>query len=270
MFRRSLARLSSDIVLLSKNPSYPNTALITLNRPKQLNALCDDLLRSISSNLQQLQADPDVRCIVLTGSEKAFAAGADITEMNTRKSFADCQKEDMLGFWADLSNIRKPIIAAVNGFALGGGCELAMMCDMIIASESAIFGQPEVDLGTIPGAGGTQRLIREVGKSKAMHWVLSGEKFNAEAAERAGLVTKIVPKDALVDESLKVAAKIARHSLPVLELAKECVNRSYEISLREGLQYEKRAFHATWALDDRREGFNAFVEKRKVEKWSDQ
>lgn len=218
--------------------------------------------------LHTLQADDDVRCIVLTGSEKAFAAGADIKEMNER-TYADCQKQDMLVHWNDLNKIRKPIVAAVNGFALGGGCELAMMCDLIIASDTAVFGQPEVDLGTIPGCGGTQRLLRAVGKSKAMYYILTGEKFSAQEAERAGLVAKVVSSDQLIEESLKTAAKIARHSRPVLEAAKECVNRAEESSLAEGLLYERRAFHSTWALADRAEGFAAFSEKRKVEKWSD-
>lgn len=269
MFQRSVARFC-PLVVPSKNPAFPNTALLTLNRAKQLNALSDGLLTALSTNLRALQADDEVRCIVITGSEKAFAAGADIKEMDSRKTYADCQKQDMLAHWNDIGNIRKPIIAAVNGFALGGGCELAMMCDLIIASDTAIFGQPEVDLGTIPGCGGTQRLIRSVGKSKAMLWVLSGEKFSADEAERAGLVAKVVAKDQLLDESLKVAAKIARHSRPVLESAKECVNRAYESSLADGLLFERRSFHATWALKDRAEGFAAFIEKRRDVKWKDE
>eukprot|EP00397_Hematodinium_sp_SG-2012_P035217 GEMP01037859.1.p1 GENE.GEMP01037859.1~~GEMP01037859.1.p1 ORF type:complete len:271 (+),score=69.50 GEMP01037859.1:700-1512(+) len=270
MLRRSFARLCSPLVFQTKNPAFPNTALLTLNRPNHLNALSDCLLVALSQNLRALQEDDEVRCIVLTGSEKAFAAGADIKEMDSRKSYADCQKEDMLAYWNDISQIRKPIIAAVSGFALGGGCELAMMCDLIIASDTAVFGQPEVGLGTIPGCGGTQRLIRQVGKSKAMLWILSGEKFSAEQAERAGLVAKVVAKEKLLDESLKVAAKIARHSRPVLESAKECINRAYETSLAEGLLFERRSFHATWALKDRAEGFGAFIEKRRDVKWVDE
>jgi len=268
MFSSLARRCQSGFVLATKNANFPNTALLTLNRPKQLNALSDGLMKALSSNLRQLQEDEDVRCVVITGSEKAFAAGADIAEMHRRESYAQTQKEDMLHFWSEITGIRKPIIAAVNGFALGGGCELAMMCDLIIAGDSAIFGQPEVDLGTIPGAGGTQRLVREVGKSKAMLWILSGEKFDAATAEKAGLVARVVPKEQLIDESLKVAAKIARHSTPVLESAKECVNRAYETTLSEGLRFEKRSFHATWALEDRREGFSAFLEKRRDVKWN--
>ena len=235
--------------------------LITLNRPKHLNALCDSLMSELNSCLQSFDSDHDVRAIVITGSEKAFAAGADIKEMSSR-DFATVQKLDMLRSWQMISNIRKPIIAAVNGFALGGGCELAMACDICLASDKAQFGQPEVKLGTIPGAGGSQRLIRAVGKSKAMEWVLTGRRFSAIEAEKAGLVSKVVPSDKLLDEAIEMAEEIASYSSPVIQKAKECVNRSYESSLSEGLLFELREFHSTWGLEDRKEGMTAFSEKR--------
>merc|ERR1719359_33734 len=182
--------------------------------------------------------------------------------MNTRENYADTQNGNMLAHWSGVSNCRKPIIAAVNGFALGGGCELAMSCDIILASEDAKFGQPEILLGTIPGVGGTQRLIRAVGKSKAMEWVLTGAQFTAAEAERAGLVSRVVPAGEVLDEAVKVADKIASYSAPVAILAKECVNAAEELSLADGIRFERGLFHATWALDDRREGFQAFIEKR--------
>ena len=216
----------------------------------------------LNATLREFDTDDSVRAIVLTGSEKAFAAGADIKEMSSR-SFSEVQKVDMLSTWQNVKNIKKPIIAAVNGFALGGGCELAMMCDIIIAGDKAQFGQPEVLIGTVPGGGGSQRLTRAVGKSKAMEWILTGRRFSAIEAEKAGLVSRVVPADKLIDEAIKLAEEIASLSSPVIQIAKESVNRSYESSLNEGLLYELRQFHSTWGLKDRKEGMSAFVEKRK-------
>ena len=249
-----------DNILVEKRPG--GVALITLNRPKQLNALCDALMYELNDTLKAFDKDDDVRAIVLTGSEKAFAAGADIKEMAGR-DFATVQKDDMLSTWQNIKLTKKPIIAAVNGFALGGGCELAMTCDIILAGDKAQFGQPEVLIGTVPGAGGSQRLIRAVGKSKAMEWILTGRRFSAVEAEKAGLVSRVVPADQLVEEAVKLASEIARLSSPLIQVAKECVNRSYEGSLNEGLLYELRQFHSTWGLKDRDEGMTAFVEKRK-------
>ncbi len=215
--------------------------------------------------LLDFDADNNVRSIVLTGSEKAFAGGADIKEMAS-KDFGQVQQTDMLSTWQNIRNIRKPIVAAVNGFALGGGCELAMMCDIIIAGDKAQFGQPEVLIGTVPGAGGSQRLTRAVGKSKAMEWALTGRRFSAIEAERAGLVSRVVPAEHLLDEAIKLAEEIASLSSPAVQITKECVNRAYESSLAEGLLYERRMFHSTWGLVDRKEGMHAFIEKRKP-KW---
>ena len=235
--------------------------LITLNRPKQLNALCDELMAEVNQCLKAYDQDDEIRAIVITGNEKAFAAGADIKEMSSR-SFSEVQKQDMLSSWQDIRSIKKPIIAAVNGFALGGGCELAMACDICIAGDKAQFGQPEVKIGTVPGAGGSQRLIRAVGKSKAMEWVLTGKRFSALEAERAGLVSRVVPAENLLSEAIKLAEEIASLSSPVIQIAKECVNRSYEMTLNEGLHYELRQFHSTWGLEDRKVGMVAFAEKR--------
>jgi enoyl-CoA hydratase len=246
------------------NISSCNSLSPSLNRPKQLNALCDQLVKELNTALLEFDQDADVRAIVLTGSEKAFAAGADIKEMASR-DFAEVQRTDMLSTWQNIRSIRKPIIAAVNGFALGGGCELAMMCDIILAGDKAQFGQPEVLLGTVPGAGGSQRLTRAVGKSKAMEWALTGKRFSAIEAERAGLVSRVVPAAQLLDEAIKLAEEIASLSSPVIQITKECVNRSYESSLSEGLLYERRLFHSTWGLADRDEGMKAFSEKRKPE-----
>jgi enoyl-CoA hydratase/carnithine racemase len=251
---------ADDLVLVEKRDSA--VAVLTLNRPKALNALSDALVGEIVRKLQELDADDSIRATVLTGSGKAFAAGADIKEMGSRTTYAEVRTQAMLAHWSGVSNIRKPIIAAVNGFALGGGCELAMSCDIIIASEKAKFGQPEIKLGTIPGVGGTQRLIRAVGKSKAMEWTLTGDMISAADAERAGLVSRVVAPDAVVDEAVKVAEKIASYSAPVVELAKECVDAAAETTLKEGLRLERGLFHATWGLEDRKEGFAAFMEKR--------
>jgi len=237
--------------------------VVTLNRPQALNALCAALIAELSDALDALETDDEVGCILLTGSEKAFAAGADIKEMQ-EKTFMEAYQQDFItDGWERLAETRKPVIAAVAGYALGGGCEIAMMCDMIIAADSAKFGQPEITLGTIPGSGGTQRLTRFVGKSKAMDLCLTGRMMDAEEAERAGLVARIVPADQLMDEAMKAAVKIASLSRPVVMMAKEAVNRAYETTLAEGIKFERRLFHSTFATEDRKEGMSAFAEKRK-------
>ena len=238
-------------------------ALIRINRPQRMNALNNDVAREICDALFAFDADPAIGCIVITGNEKAFAAGADIgamAEWDYQKVYLD---NYITNGWEAVRTTRKPVIAAVAGYALGGGCELAMMCDLIVAADSAKFGQPEVTIGTMPGAGGTQRLPRAVGKAKAMDWCLTGRMIDAAEAEKAGLVSRVVPADKLMDETLAVAAQIASYSLPVVMKVKEAVNRAYESSLAEGLLFERREFHATFALDDQKEGMRAFVEKRK-------
>ena len=239
------------------------TALITLNRPKQLNALNDALMDQLGAALLQFDADGTVGCIVITGSERAFAAGADIGAM-ADKTFADAYGGDFITRnWETIRRVRKPVIAAVAGFALGGGCELAMMCDFIIAADSAKFGQPEIKLGIIPGAGGTQRLPRAVGKAKAMDLVLTARMMDAAEAERAGLVSRVVPAERLLDEALAAAEAINAMSLPSVMMAKECVNRAFESGLADGMSYERRMFHALFATADQKEGMAAFVAKRK-------
>ncbi|HET6721074.1 MAG TPA: enoyl-CoA hydratase [Rhodocyclaceae bacterium] len=236
--------------------------LITLNRPKQLNALCDGLMDEVGAALAGFEADDNIGCIVITGSERAFAAGADIAMMKDF-SYMDAYKGDYITRnWERVKTCRKPVIAAVAGFALGGGCELAMMCDMIFAADTAKFGQPEVKLGILPGAGGTQRLPRAVSKAKAMDMCLTARMMDAVEAERAGLVARVIPADKLLDDTLAAAATIAAYSLPVVMMIKECVNRAYESSLNEGLLFERREFHAAFALADQKEGMAAFVEKR--------
>jgi len=236
--------------------------LITLNRPKALNALCAKLIAELGEALDDMEANGDIGAIVLTGSEKAFAAGADIKEMS-EKSYMDVYLENFItDGWERITTCRKPIIAAVAGYALGGGCEVAMMCDFILAAENAKFGQPEITIGIIPGAGGTQRLTRFVGKSKAMEMVLTGRIMEAAEAERAGLVSRIIPLGELVDEAVKTATQIAGLSRPVVMLAKESVNRAYETTLAEGIRFERRLFHSTFATEDQKEGMAAFVEKR--------
>ncbi|KAL4470714.1 hypothetical protein ABPG72_016719 [Tetrahymena utriculariae] len=237
-------------------------ALVTLNRPKALNALCDGLINELNSTLELLNKDPQVGAIVITGSEKAFAAGADIKEMKD-KTFPYTYSVNMLGSWDNLTTIKKPIIAAVNGYALGGGCELAMMCDIIVAGSSAKFGQPEILIGTIPGCGGTQRLTRAIGKSKAMELVLTGDQIDAHTAEKHGLVSKVVEPTETVNEAVKIAAKIASLSQPIVAMAKEAVNQAHNLPLKDGLQYEKRLFYSTFATHDRKEGMTAFTEKKK-------
>ena len=236
--------------------------LITLNRPKAMNALCADLAREIAEAVDAYEADETIGALVVTGSEKAFCAGADIKEM-ADKNYMDVYREDFITVnWERLSHCRKPVVAAVAGYALGGGCEFAMMCDFILAAENAKFGQPEILIGTIPGAGGTQRLTRFIGKSKAMEMVLTGRMMDAEEAERAGLVSRIVPLEELVDEAVQTAEKMANLSRPVVMLAKESVNRAYETTLAEGVRFERRVFHSTFATEDQKEGMAAFAEKR--------
>ncbi|MBT6529456.1 enoyl-CoA hydratase [Burkholderiales bacterium] len=240
-------------------------ALITLNRPKALNALSPDLMRELSSAVDVLEADANIGCLVVTGSEKAFAAGADIKEMKT-KSYMDVYMSDFItAEWERISRCRKPVIAAVAGYALGGGCELAMMCDFILAADNAKFGQPEINLGIIPGAGGTQRLPRSVGKSKAMEMALLGQSrmMDAAEAERCGLVSRIVPLNELVEEAIATAKKIADLSQPIVMMAKESVNRAYETTLHEGIRFERRLFHSAFSTEDQKEGMSAFAEKRK-------
>lgn len=261
--RRAFCAASEDLVLVDKRASQ--VAVLTLNRPKALNALSDALMTQLIARLKELDADDSIRVAVITGSGKAFAAGADIKDMHTRADYPATRAGNMLAHWAGVADTRKPLIAAVHGFALGGGCELAMSCDIIIADEKAKFGQPEIKLGTIPGVGGTQRLIRAVGKSKAMEWVLTGDLISAEAAEKAGLVARVVPAGEALAEAVKVAEKIAAFSTPVAQLAKECVNAAEEMSLKEGMRFERNVFHATWGLEDRREGFQAFIDKRQPE-----
>jgi enoyl-CoA hydratase len=237
--------------------------LITLNRPQTLNALNSQLLDELGTAIDQAEADQAVRCIVLTGSEKAFAAGADIKEMQP-KSYMDAFGEDFFTrSWERVTRGRKPMIAAVAGFALGGGCELAMACDFIIAADNAKFGQPEIKLGVMPGLGGTQRLTRFVGKSKAMEMCLTGRMMDAAEAERSGLVSRVVPVADLLNEAMKAAETIADMSLPIVMMAKESINRAYETTLAEGVRFERRLFHSMFATADQKEGMAAFVEKRK-------
>ncbi|MSO80801.1 MAG: enoyl-CoA hydratase [Alphaproteobacteria bacterium] len=241
--------------------THGHVGLVRLNRPKALNALCTPLMDELARALDDFEADEAIGCIVITGSDKAFAAGADIKEM-APKTFVSAYAEDFITSWERVARARKPVVAAVAGYALGGGCELAMMCDFIIAADNARFGQPEITLGVIPGAGGTQRLTRFVGKSKAMEMVLTGRMMDAAEAERSGLVSRIVPLADLVADALKTAEKIARMSLPIAMLAKESVNRAYETTLSEGVRFERRVFHACFATADQKEGMAAFIEKR--------
>lgn len=241
-----------------------NVGMITLNRPKALNALCDELINELNSQLNIFDQSSSIGAIVITGNERAFAAGADIKEMN-HKTFPEAYKTNMLAHWNDITKVRTPVIAAVNGFALGGGCEVAMMCDIIIAGKKATFGQPEVTIGTIPGCGGTQRLIRAIGKSKAMEMILTGNFMNAEDAEKAGLVSRVVEDP--VQEAVELGSKIASLSQPVIAMAKEAVNSSYENTLEQGVTFEQRLFHSTFGFADQKEGMSAFSNKKKPE-WS--
>ena len=238
-------------------------ALITLNRPKQLNALSPGLMQELGAALHGFDADDGIGAIVITGNDKAFAAGADIGAMKDFDFMHAFKSDYITRDWEHIRNVRKPVIAAVAGYALGGGCELAMMCDIVIAAENARFGQPEINLGTFPGSGGTQRLPRAVGKAKAMDLCLTARMMDAQEAERAGLVSRVVPPDKLMEEAKAVAEKIASYSLPVAMMAKEAINRAYETTLAEGVRFERRLFHATFALEDQKEGMAAFVQKRK-------
>jgi len=250
--------------LITVRTEADKVGIITLNRPKQLNALNDQLMTELGAALQAFDADAAIACMILTGSEKAFAAGADIGGM-AKYSFADVYKGDYITRnWEAIRAIRKPVIAAVSGFALGGGCELAMMCDFIIAADNARFGQPEIKLGIIPGAGGTQRLPRAVGKAKAMDMALTGRMMDAVEAERAGLVSRVVPLDKLMDEALGAALMISEFSQIAVMAAKESVNQAFEGSLNDGIHFERRLFHALFATTDQKEGMDAFVNKRKA------
>ncbi len=235
--------------------------LITLNRPKALNALNGALIGELNAVLDSFAEEEGIGAVVITGNEKAFAAGADITEMR-RMNFVDAYGSDFIAAWNRITTFRKPVIAAVAGYALGGGCELAMMCDIVIAADNARFGQPEIKLGTIPGAGGTQRLTRAVGKSKAMEMILTGRMMNAEEAERSGLASRVVPAADVVDEAVAVAERIAHFSAPTVALAKASVNRAFETTLTEGVLYERAVFYASFATEDQKEGMDAFIEKR--------
>ncbi|WP_309682347.1 enoyl-CoA hydratase [Polaromonas sp.] len=253
------------IVTATQGPDARQVGIVTLNRPKQLNALNNQLMDELGAALKAFDADDSIGCIILTGSEKAFAAGADIGAM-AQYSFADVYKQDYISRnWEQIRGIRKPVIAAVSGFALGGGCELAMMCDFIIAADNARFGQPEIKLGIIPGAGGTQRLPRAVGKAKAMDMALTGRMMDAAEAERAGLVSRVVPLDKLMDEALGAALMICGYGQPSVMAAKEALNRSFESGLSDGVMFERRLFHALFATDDQKEGMDAFINKRKPE-----
>ena len=235
--------------------------LITLDRPEALNALSGDLISELNEALDGFESDEKIGAIVITGSEKAFAAGADVKEM-AELEFIDAYKDDFIGNWSSLSQCRKPVIAAVAGYALGGGCEIAMMCDFIIAAETAKFGQPEINLGVMPGAGGSQRMARFIGKAKTMDLCLTGRMMDAEEAERCGLVSRIVPSSDLVEEAVKTAQKIAGFSMPAVMMAKESVNRAFETTLAEGVRFERRLFQSLFASEDQKEGMAAFIAKR--------
>ncbi|MGH8440025.1 MAG: enoyl-CoA hydratase [Pseudomonas sp.] len=253
--------MSFETILLD---IHGKVGLITLNRPQALNALNAQIVGEINQALDQLEADPNIGCVVLTGSAKAFAAGADIKEMADLR-YPQIYVDDLFSDADRIANRRKPIIAAVSGFALGGGCELAMMCDFILAADNARFGQPEINLGVLPGMGGTQRLTRAVGKAKAMELCLSGRLMGAEEAERAGLVARVVPQAELLEEALKVAATIASKSIPMTMMVKESVNRAFEVNLAEGVRFERRVFHAAFATEDQKEGMAAFIAKREAQ-----
>jgi enoyl-CoA hydratase len=242
--------------------THDAVGLVRLNRPQALNALNAALIAELNQALTHFDQDPKIGAIVITGSEKAFAAGADIKEM-AGKSYMEAYLGDFLATWDRVAHQRKPVIAAVAGFALGGGCEIALMCDFIIAADTAKFGQPEIQLGVMPGAGGTQRLPRYIGKAKAMDLILTARMMDAAEAERSGLVARVVPADKLVDEALAAAKKIASFSQPIAMMAKEAVNRAFETTLAEGVRFERRVFHAMFATEDQKEGMAAFVEKRK-------
>ena len=250
--------MAYELVLVERHGAV---GLVTMNRPKALNALSAQLIAEIEAALSELDRDDGIGAMVLTGSERAFAAGADIREM-VEHDFTSATALDFIAPWQKIAEHRKPVIAAVAGFALGGGCELAMMCDLILAADTAVFGQPEINLGTIPGAGGTQRLTRAIGKAKAMDLVLTGRLMDAAEAERSGLVARVVPAAELLAEAIRLAETIATKSQPIVAMAKDMVNAAFEASLEEGIRIERRSFYATFATEDRREGMAAFVEKR--------
>ena len=255
--------MSEALILITRHgEGERQVGLLTLNRPRQYNALNDALMDELGAALQAFDADDSIGCIVITGSQKAFAAGADITVMATKTFLQAQQQQFITRNWETVRSVKKPVIAAVAGFALGGGCELAMMCDFIIAAESARFGQPEIKLGTIPGAGGTQRLPRAVGKAKAMDMVLTGRNMDAAEAERAGLVSRVVPDDKLLAEALAVGELICALGGPSVELAKACVNRAFETGLADGVSHERHVFHSLFGTADQLEGMQAFIEKR--------
>ncbi|VDK52853.1 unnamed protein product [Anisakis simplex] len=262
----SASKPAMQMILNEKVGANKNVGLIRLNRPKALNALCDQLMNELAIALKEFDSDDSVGAIVITGSERSFAAGADIKEMVDKK-FVDVYKSGFLEGWNQISSVRKPIIAAVNGFALGGGCELAMMCDIMYAGENAQFGQPEINIGTIPGSGGTQRWTRVAGKSLAMEINLTGNRVSAKEAKECGICSKVFPTDKVLDEAIKTAEKIAAQSPLIVRMVKEAVNNSYEMTLQKGLQYEKTLFHQTFATIDREEGMKAFAEKRSP-KWT--
>ncbi|MGX6447516.1 enoyl-CoA hydratase [Patulibacter sp. S7RM1-6] len=257
----SAAEQAYETVLVERRE---RVALVTLNRPKALNALSLRVMQELTALLGELDRDPDVGCIVLTGSERAFAAGADIKEM-AEQSYLDMYAADWFAGWDAVAAVRTPLVAAVAGYALGGGCELAMMCDVLLAADTAVFGQPEIKLGVMPGMGGSQRLTRAIGKAKAMELCLTGRNMRAEEAERAGLVARVVPADGLLDDALATAATIASMSKPIAQMTKEAVNRAQEVSLAEGVRFERRVFHAMFATEDQKEGMAAFVAKRAAE-----
>ena len=250
-----------DLIIVNRQAA-PAVALVSLNRPKELNALNPQLMGELLQAFQELDKDPEVRVIVLTGNDQAFAAGADIRQM-AGMSPVDMIKQNQFQVWDDIARISKPVLAAVSGYALGGGCELALMCDLIIASETAKFGQPEVKIGTIPGAGGTQRLTRAVGKAKSMELILSGRMLSAAEALQFGMVARIFPQDSYLKETLTLASEIASMPPVAVRLAKEAVNKAYENHLNEGLAFERRNFYLTFATEDQKEGMKAFIEKRK-------
>ena len=250
--------MSYETILVS---STDRVGTITLNRPQALNALNSQVMAEVTTAAAEFDADPGIGAIIITGSAKAFAAGADIKEMASL-SFSEVFEADFFAAWGKLAAVRTPLIAAVAGWALGGGCELAMMCDILIAADTAKFGQPEITLGVLPGMGGSQRLTRAIGKAKAMDMILTGRNMNAEEAERSGLVSRVVPADSLLEEANTVASKIASMSRPASRMAKEAVNRAFESTLTEGLLYERRLFHSAFATDDQTEGMAAFSEKR--------
>ncbi len=250
--------------IISEPQYQPHIALVRLNRPKELNALNLQLMGELRDALKELDADENVRVIIITGNERAFAAGADIKQMSD-KTAIEMLQIDQFSTWDSIRKTRKPIIAAVSGFALGGGCELAMLCDMIVASETAKFGQPEIKIGVMPGAGGTQRLTRAVGKARAMEMVLTGKFISAEEAFQFGLINKIVPVELYLQEAVKLAKEIAEMSPIAVQLAKESVNKVYDSSLQEGLHFERKNFYMLFASEDQKEGMNAFIEKRKPE-----